>query len=218
MSPLEMAAAYTTFATGGVYTKPYAYTKVLDSNGNVVLEHQANQHRVYREDTSFLMTSMLQDVITSGTAKNKVMPIENANGEKISVAGKTGTTDDNVDKWFCGYTPYYAAAVWYGYDNRLRQTLIPRVDKPNANRIWYYVMSKIHENLPAATFNRPDTVVEMEVCASGYYATDFCREAGTTVTDLFVVGSYLTPSQDSTCPIHTAPVEETQPQDPGITG
>ena len=218
MSPLEMAAAYTTFATGGIYTKPYAYTKVLDSDGNVVLEHVANQHRVYREDTSFLMTSMLQDVITSGTAKNKVMPIQNANGENIAVAGKTGTTDDNVDKWFCGYTPYYAAAVWYGYDNRLRTTEIPKGDRNNAQLIWNDVMQKIHQDLPGAEFPIPDNIVKETVCtSSGMKATDYCKNADTDVTDYFIVGSYLTPQDDCTFHVSPTPTPEPTPTpDPNI--
>ena len=218
MSPLEMAAAYTTFATGGLYTDPYAYTKVLDSDGNVVLEHVANPHRVYREDTSFLMTSMLQDVITSGTAKNKVMPILNANGENIAVAGKTGTTDDNVDKWFCGYTPYYSAAVWYGYDNRLRTTEIPKGDRNNAQLIWNFVMQRIHTDLPGAEFVIPDNVTKETVCtASGMKATDYCKEAGTDLTDYFIVGNYLTPQND--CTYHLAPTPTPEPSptpDPNI--
>ncbi|MEE3351724.1 MAG: PBP1A family penicillin-binding protein [Saccharofermentanaceae bacterium] len=218
MSPLEMAAAYTTFATGGVYTEPYAYTKVLDSDGNVVLEHIANPHRVYREDTSFLMTSMLQDVITTGTAKNKVMPIKNANGEDIAVAGKTGTTDDNVDKWFCGYTPYYAAAVWYGYDNRLRTTEIPKGDRNNAQLIWNYVMQQIHTNLPGAEFPIPDNVTKETVCtSSGMKATQFCKDADTDITDYFIVGNYLTPKDD--CTYHLAPTPTPEPSptpDPNI--
>ena len=218
MSPLEMAAAYTTFATGGLYTDPYAYTKVLDSDGNVVLEHVANPHRVYREDTSFLMTSMLQDVITSGTAKNKVMPILNTNGENIAVAGKTGTTDDNVDKWFCGYTPYYSAAVWYGYDNRLRTTEIPKGDRNNAQLIWNFVMQRIHTDLPGAEFVIPDNVTKETVCtASGMKATDYCKEAGTDLTDYFIVGNYLTPQND--CTYHLAPTPTPEPSptpDPNI--
>ncbi len=218
MSPLEMAAAYTTFATGGMYTKPYSYTKVLDSDGNVVLEHVANPHRVYREDTAFLMTSMLQDVIIYGTAKDKVLPIKNANGESIAVAGKTGTTDDNVDKWFCGYTPYYAAAVWYGYDNRLRTTEIPKGDRNNAQLIWNFVMQKIHEDLPAAEFVMPDTIVKMTVCtSSGLKATEFCSQADTDVTDYFIVDSYLTPQQDCTFHVSPTPTPEPTPTpDPNI--
>ncbi|MBR3056521.1 MAG: PBP1A family penicillin-binding protein [Clostridiales bacterium] len=203
MSPLEMAAAYNTFASGGVYTEPYAYTKVLDSNNNVVLEHESKSHRVYREDTTFLMTSMLQDVIKSGTAAGKVHPIENENGESIAVAGKTGTTDDNVDKWFCGFTPYYAAAVWYGYDNRLRTTEIPKGDRNNAQYIWDYVMQRIHKNLPEAKFEVPDNIVRATVCSSsGLKATQFCQEAGTAIEDYFIADSYLNPQNE--CQFHKA--------------
>lgn len=218
MSPLEMAAAYTTFATGGIYTKPYAYTKVLDSDGNVVLEHVPDQHRVYREDTSFLMTSMLQDVIKYGTASGKVEPIENNDGENIAVAGKTGTTDDNVDKWFCGYTPYYAAAVWYGYENRLRTTEIPKGDRNNAQLIWNYVMQRIHKNLPGAEFVQPDNIITATVCrSSGLLATDYCKEADSDITDYFIEDSYLTPQKD--CNYHVSPTptpEPTPTPDPNI--
>lgn len=214
ITPLQMCGAFNTLASGGTYTEPYAYTKVLDSDGNMVLTCTPESHRVYSAETAFIMSDILEDVITNGTASGSVSIITNADGEYIATAGKTGTTDANLDKWFCGYTPYYCGAVWYGYDNRLRQTLIPTIDKPNANRIWYYVMSKIHQNLPGASFNRPDTVVQMEVCSSGYYATEYCRAAGTTTTDYFVVNSYLTPRQDALCPVHTAPQEENQA--PGV--
>ncbi|MCQ2517024.1 MAG: transglycosylase domain-containing protein [Saccharofermentans sp.] len=214
ITPLQMCGAFNTLASGGTYTEPYAYVRVLDSEGNMVLTSTPESHRVYSAETAFIMSDILEDVITNGTASGSVSIITNSNGEYIATAGKTGTTDANLDKWFCGYTPYYCGAVWYGYDNRLRQTLIPTIDKPNANRIWYYVMSKIHQDLPGASFNRPDTIVQMEVCTSGYYATEFCRAAGTTTTDYFVVNSYLTPREDALCPIHTATTEEEQT--PGI--
>ena len=70
----------------------------------------------------------------------------------MPTAGKTGTTDENRDKWFCGYTPYYTAAVWYGYDNRLGQTTIPEGDKRNAIRIWHDAMNSIHEGLEPLDF------------------------------------------------------------------
>lgn len=204
MSPLEMAAAYNTFSCGGVFTEPYAYTKVLDSDGNEVLTHTTKSHRVYHEETAFMMTSMMEDVIKYGTAKNKVLPIKNENGESISVAGKTGTTDNNVDKWFCGYTPYYAAAVWYGYLNRLRTTEIPKGDRNNAQVIWNYVMQRVHTNLPAASFEKPEKVIRAQVCSfSGLKATDNCRAAGCAIEDYFVKGSYLEPTRD--CTYHTAP-------------
>ncbi|MBO4474689.1 MAG: PBP1A family penicillin-binding protein [Clostridiales bacterium] len=210
MSPLEMAAAYNTFATGGIYTEPYAYTKVLDSDGNVVLEHVADSHRVYREDTSFLMSDILEDVIDSGTARGKVEHITNTNGENIAVAGKTGTTDDNVDKWFCGYTPYYAAAVWYGYDNRLRTTEIPKGDRNNAQYIWNYVMQRIHTDCPGAEFEKPDNVILLEVCtSSGLKATQYCREADAATSDYFIEDSYLTPDRD--CTFHVSPTPTPEP-------
>lgn len=212
MSPLEMASAYNTFASGGIYTSPYAYTKVLDSDGNVVLEHILDSHRVYREDTCFLMTSMLQDVINYGTAAGKVDPIKNADGETISVAGKTGTTDDNVDKWFCGYTPYYAAAVWYGYDNRLRTTEIPKGDRSNAIYIWNYVMQRIHEDLPGATFTCPDNVSRKSVCTtSGMAPNQYCNEAGTVTDDYFIDDSYLTPDKNNECTFHVSPTPTPTP-------
>ena len=217
MSPLEMAAAYATFATGGIYTEPYAYTKVLDSDNNVVLEHTANSHRVYREDTSFLMSDMLRDVIKYGTASGKVELITNVNGESISVAGKTGTTDDNVDKWFCGFTPYYAAAVWYGYDNRLRTTEIPKGDRNNAQLIWNYVMQRIHQDLPGATFQKPDNVIKLEVCtSSGLKATQLCRDAGCATEDYFIADTYLTPQDD--CTFHVPTPTPTPMPDPDGQG
>ncbi len=217
ITPLQMCGAFNTLASGGTYTEPYSYTQVLDSNDNVVLTSAPERHRVYSAETAFIMSDILEDVITNGTATGTVSIITNSSGEYIATSGKTGTTDANLDKWFCGYTPYYCGAVWYGYDNRLRQTLIPQIDKPNANRIWYYVMSRIHQDLPGASWTRPDNIVELEVCESGYWPSEYCREAHTTVTDYFVLGSYLTPTQDNVCPIHTAPEEET-PEQPGITG
>ncbi|MCQ2531610.1 MAG: PBP1A family penicillin-binding protein [Saccharofermentans sp.] len=208
ITPLQMAGAFNTLASGGTYTEPYSYTKVYDSDGNIVLESHPASHRVFSVETCFLMSDMLEDVITSGTASNHASIITNANGEYIGTAGKTGTTDDNLDKWFCGYTPYYTAAVWYGYDNRLRQTVIPQGDRSNAIRIWYYVMSRIHDDCPSVGFPKPDTIIQMEVCSSGYFATDYCREAESTTTDFFVVGKYLTPSTDNPCPVHVAPEEE----------
>ena len=208
ITPLQMCGAFNTLASGGTYTEPYAYTQVLDSNDTVVLTASPEKHRVYSTETAYIMSDILEDVITNGTATGTVSVITNSDGEYIATAGKTGTTDANLDKWFCGYTPYYCGAVWYGYDNRLRQTLIPNIDKPNANRIWYYVMSRIHQNLPGRSFTRPDTVVEMEVCDSGYYPTDMCRATGTTRTDLFVVNSYLAPHADALCPIHVEPTPE----------
>lgn len=205
MSTLEMAAAYHTFATGGTYTEPYAYTQVLDSEGNVICRPDPISYQVYSAETCFFIGDILKGVVTNSTPSNYGGQIENADDEHIDTAGKTGTTSDNVDRWFCGFTPYYSAAVWYGYDNRLRQTNIPSCDYTGAVRIWMYCMNRIHENLPGATFTKPDTIITASVCSSGYYPTDACREQGKIYTDYFVAGSYLCPRDDKPCPFHTTP-------------
>ncbi len=202
VTTLEMAAAYNTFASGGTFTQPYAYTKVLDSDGNVVLSANPTTRRVYSAETCFLMADVLKGVVTTGTPSNYGGQIKNDKGGKIDTAGKTGTTSDNIDKWFCGFTPYYSAAVWYGYDNRLRQTEIPSYDYNNAVRIWMYCMNKIHKDLPAAKFEKPDTIVTAEACSSGYTPNDACRNAMTVRSDYYVAGSSLIPDPDAPCPIH----------------
>ncbi len=205
MSTLEMAAAYHTFATGGTYVEPYAYTQVLDSDGNVICQSDPISYRVYSAETCFFIGDILKGVVTNGTPIYYGGQIENADDEHIDTAGKTGTTSDNNDKWFCGWTPYYTAAVWYGYDNRLRQTTIPKADFNSAVKIWCYCMNKIHEDLPGATFTKPDTIITASVCSSGYYPTDACREAKATIyTDYFVSGSYLCPTDNKPCPVHVA--------------
>ena len=203
ITPLQMCAAYNTLASGGTYTEPYAYTQVLDSSGNVVLQNNHASRKVFSTETCFLMSDMLEGVITDGTASGHASIIYNDAGEYIGTAGKTGTTDDNLDKWFCGYTPYYCAAVWYGYDNRLRQTVIPSGDRNNAIRIWYYVMSRIHGSCPSIGFPKPDTIVSMDVCTvSGHAPTPACYAAGTVTTDFFVTGWNTTPAADDMCQIH----------------
>ncbi|MCQ2505449.1 MAG: transglycosylase domain-containing protein [Saccharofermentans sp.] len=205
ITPLQMCGAYNTLASGGTYTEPYAYTQVLDSSGNVVLQSNPVTRKVFATETCFLVSDMMEGVITRGTAAGHAQIIHNDAGEYIGTAGKTGTTDDNLDKWFCGFTPYYCAAVWYGYDNRLRQTVIPSCDRSNAIDIWYDVMSRIHGNCPSVGFAKPDTIISMEVCTvSGHAPTEACYAAGTVTTDYFVTGWRTTPVTNDPCQIHVA--------------
>ncbi|MBR2523139.1 MAG: transglycosylase domain-containing protein [Clostridiales bacterium] len=215
VTPLEMASAYNTFASGGTYTSPYAYSRVLDSDGNVIMTPNPTTRKVYSAETCFLMADILKGVVSTGTPANYGGQITNASGEIIDTAGKTGTTSDNVDKWFCGFTPYYAASVWYGYDNRLRRTEIPSNDYNNAVRIWMYCMKRIHQDLPGARFIKPDTIVTAEACSSGYYPTDACRNAMTVRSDYYVVGSSLMPDPAVECPIHApSPTPTPLPEPP----
>jgi penicillin-binding protein 1A len=206
MTTLEMAAAYATFASGGTYTAPYGYTKVLDSEGKLVIEAKPIKYRVYSKETCFMLSDILKGVVTTGWLRHYGGQIKNAKGKQIDTAGKTGTTSDNIDKWFCGYTPYYAAAVWYGYDNRLKQTKIPKQDWYGAGRIWEYAMKAIHKDLPAATFKRPGTVVKASYCSkSGMYPNAECKKDGTIKSDYFVKGSFLMPKEDKPCKVHATP-------------
>ena len=205
MSTLEMAGAYHTFASGGTYVEPYAYNQVLDSDGNVIIKSDPISYRVYSAETCFFMGDILKGVVTTGTPSNFGGQLKGKDGKAIDTAGKTGTTSDDIDKWFCGFTPYYTAATWYGYDNRLRQTKIPSYDYNNAVKIWMWVMKKLHADLPGATFSKPKSIVRVSVCESGYYPTDACKAAGAKIyTDYFVSGSFLCPKENNPCTEHVA--------------
>ena len=155
MTTLEMAAAYHTFATGGTYVEPFAYTQVLDSEGKEIVRPTPISYRVYSEETCFLLSDILKAVVNNNTPSDwGPGQIENEDGERIDTCGKTGTTSDYIDKWFCGYTPYYTAAVWYGYDNRLKQTEIPQCDWENAILIWVWCMHQIHNIFARQTISR----------------------------------------------------------------
>lgn len=192
MTALEMSGAFATFANQGLYTEPYAYTKVYDADGKILLENRPVYKEVYKPETAFVMTSLLQGVMTTGgTAAGNAVP-------NMPTAGKTGTTDDNVDKWLCGYTPYYTAAVWYGYDNRLGKTEIPTGDRNNARRIWSDAMNKIHEGLAKRDFVKPKTVISATVCAdSGQLATPYCPKVS---SEFFIPGALMNPKDP--CTIH----------------
>ena len=179
-SPLQMAAAYAMIANGGEYIEPTFYTKVEDGNGNVILESEQETKRVMSEGNAYILSTILEAPVTgsNGTAR-----ICNISG--MDVAAKTGTTDDMKDRWLCGFTPYYAAATWFGYDT-------PEViqgfgmSNPAAN-IWSAIMTDIHEDLENATFEEPDNIVEKKICLdSGKLATDECTH---TSTEKFVEGT-----------------------------
>ncbi len=206
MSTLEMASAYTIFPNNGLYTAPYCYTEVLDVEGNVLLSYSPEFTEVLKPASAYVMISMMHDVVTSGTATSIGGYIQPG----IYTAGKTGTTDNNRDKWFCGYTPYYTASVWYGYDNKFGSTEIYRYDRSNAIKIWKDAMVKIHEGLDGAGFDKPNGVTSITICTeSGEKATQYCRDAGTTRSEIFVSGSIMNPSTD--CSLHLAPTPTPEP-------
>lgn len=149
----ELTAAYAAIANGGVYTEPILYTKIVDHDGTVILENEPETREVLKETTAFLLTDAMQDVMTKGTGTS-------ANFSGMTTAGKTGTTNDNRDSVFVGYTPYYTCAVWVGNDDN---------SEMNSNRysryIWKAAMQQIHEGLEEVEFDRPDGLTRVTVCS-----------------------------------------------------
>lgn len=221
VSPMEMASAYATFANGGVYMTPHTYTKVVDATGKVLLEVKPESRRVLSEANAYIMTSFLKEVVngSAGTGRN-------ARLSKITAYGKTGTSNDNKDKWFCGYTPYYAGAVWYGYDAK------KSVGSTNiSTQVWKKVMEKIHEGLPEASFEKPDSVTAVSVCQlTGKLSSSGCRHGkseyfarGTLPTKYCnnnhsgVVGATTGEPEESLEPTESGEPVPTESTDPSVT-
>ncbi len=187
----ELNAAYACIANGGTYIKPKLYTKVLDHDGNIILDNTIPQSRqVIKESTAFLLTNAMVDVVTVGTGGS-------VNFGGMAIAGKTGTTSDYNDVWFAGYTPYYTATTWAGFDNNVK---LSGDEKNLAKKLWRSVMAQIHEELPNEPFNIPSGIVTATVCSrSGKLPIEgLCN--GTLRTEYFAEGT--TPT--ATCDVHYA--------------
>lgn len=159
VSPYELNAAYAAIANQGLYVEPKLYTKVTDPDGNVILDNTSPKSRqVIKETTAFLLTDAMVDVVTTGTGAK-------ARFDGMAIAGKTGTSTDYHDVWFSGYTPYYTATVWTGYDNNIGMSTSSKNNESNISKaIWKAVMKRIHENLPNTQFPTPTGIVQIEIC------------------------------------------------------
>ncbi len=177
VKPIELASAYAAFANGGVYYKPYTYTKVVDSDGNVLLENTAEGKVAMSDTTAYMVTSMLESVVTNGTGTTARLPCGMPSG------GKTGTTDDEKDRWYVGFTPYYTGVVWYGYDNP--QSLSFLTYHP-CTPVWKNVMNTISQAQPIQDFAVPSGITKTNVCsATGKLPAEGC----TTIYECFKRGS-----------------------------
>ncbi len=219
---IELNAAYASIGNGGIYIEPKLYTKVVDHDGNVVLDNtEAKAKRIIKETTAFLLTSAMQDVVTSGTATS-------VNFGTTAIAGKTGTTTDYKDVWFSGYTNYYTATTWTGYDNNV--SMKDSAEKNLSKTMWRLVMSRIHEDLPYSSFATPPGIVTATVCSrSGKLPIEgLCN--GSLHSEYFEEGTVPTESCDvhysgtmcaidgcpatEFCPFKTAGVFELSPEVP----
>lgn len=186
---LEMTAAYAAIANGGKYIEPTLYTTVLDRNGNVILDKSSNKERqIIRETTAWLITDAMEDVINEGTGTQ-------AKVANMTVAGKTGTTTDNMDVWLSAYTPYYTGSIWLGFDNNNKQ--LSTAEQSTHSKLWSKIMTRVHEGLEdKEILEKPEEIIEVEVCMkSGKLPTPGLCDAHV-YTEYFVEGTEPTTSCD----------------------
>lgn len=190
---LELCGAYATIANSGLYHKPTFYTKIEDHNGKVILNNESEQAsegtRVIKSTTAWLLTSAMQDVLTKGTGKS-------ARPSNMTVAGKTGTTNDSRDTLMAGFSPYYTLAIWGGYDDNS-----PQSTTAYSNRIWRSIMTQINDGLPDPGFPAPSDIVQANVCSeSGKLPIDGVCNADPrgdkTITEYFAKGTVPTENCD----------------------
>ena len=191
MTLVKLAGAYQMFGNGGVRTEPYSYTRVEDTFGNVILEKNTVPNRVISAETATVMNRLLQEV----TGSEGTGAAANLGTMNIPVAGKTGTTDDSVDQWFVGVTPYYVGVCWLGYDSRYQTDDQGNIKYyangnpiPNSIRyssypppkIWKAIMSQVHEGVSGKSFETSNNVTAYQYCKlTGMLAGDGCTETAT---------------------------------------
>ncbi len=195
VTQLEVTAAYGAIANLGEYNKPIFYTKVLDHNGDILLENTIEPTQVLKKTSAFVLTDMMKDVVTGGGTGGKAA----FRKVKMPIAGKTGTTTNTRDLTFVGYTPYYVSGIWLGFD----QPKTIKQDHGYHMYLWRSIMETIHKNLPYKDFDSPDSMKFNYVCsASGKLAVSgLCENDvnGSTVKqDVFVAGTQPT----SYCNVH----------------
>ncbi len=196
VTQLEITAAFAAIANQGEYIKPTFYTQVLDHDGKPILENSPEPRQVLKKQTAYLLTDMMKDVITRGTggrARFKEV--------KMPVAGKTGTTTDDKDLMFVGYTPYYTAGIYLGFD---QPKPIKANDSPHLT-VWRTIMEKIHAGLKTKDFEKPEGITSASVCKkSGLLAVsglcDSDPRGSMVKSELFVAGTQPTES----CDVHVS--------------
>lgn len=214
ISPLEMCAAYGTFPNEGIRTEPIAYTKITNSNDEIILEKTAETTEVLDEGVAFIMTDMLRTVVSNGIGSS-------AGFSGQPVAGKTGTTTDNFDAWFVGFTPQYSCAVWIGNDINIELTQ----GSAAAARLWRTIMSQICAGLPYGQYpSKPDNVESQngEYYIKGTYskvaAPSTAAETSSENASSSEQSSWSWSNQPSsskpTTPSATEPTSTTSPENP----
>lgn len=183
----ELTNAYASIPAGGVFRDAFMIKRIEDSEGNIIYEHEVVDKQVYSEETAYLMTDMLKTVISHGTGTSIKSTFKNYG--KIEVAGKTGSTQNDHDAWFVGFSPEVTVGVWIGYDQP-STLLLSEGAGHRAKNIWSLIMDGAIELKPelfdTATFEKPENIISMTVSSvSGLLPSDKNRELGQLTTDLF---------------------------------
>ena len=188
VTPLEMASAYATIANDGIYIQPTFYSSIVDNRGRTVMTSKQEKRTIFSEQVAYVLKKLLQQPVdgTYGTATYCAIP-------GIDVAAKTGTTDENYDKWLCGFTPYYTAVAWFGFDQN--ETIKYNSQNP-AGIMWANVMRSIHDGFSGARFYQPSKIVTAEIC------TDTGEIARTGCTNTYIE-YFLQGTEPSQCTKHS---------------
>ena len=168
-----LTAAFASIANDGIYQKPTYYTKVLDRQGNILLESVPSQTRIIKSSSAALLTNAMEDVISSDssyyyqygiTPTGKLCQVDS-----MTLAGKSGTTTSGSDVWFIGYSPYYTCGIWSGYDDSKVLSNGTEYHKT----IWQKIMARIHADLDNKDFVFTDELESAKICSkSGLLAVD----------------------------------------------
>ncbi|MCL6459072.1 MAG: transglycosylase domain-containing protein, partial [Gorillibacterium sp.] len=194
----ELANAYASIPNQGAFIDAYMIRKITDSEGNIVFEQSVKPKRVYSEQTAYLMTDMLRTAISNGTGVSLKKTFKHY--DDIAISGKTGSTQDDGDAWFMGYTPDITVGVWVGYDDQ-KFKLESKDAKNRAKNIWSLVMDTVMDEKPQLfpnnEFVKPKNIVKMTVSSlSGLLPNEEVRKAGKLTTDIFN-SKYLPVEEDN---------------------
>ncbi len=171
-----MAGAYSTIANDGIYIEPTFFTKIMSSDGSLVMNSGQKKRRAFSEDVAFVTKKLLTEPVkgTNGTATYCAI-------KGMEVAAKTGTTNEDYDRWLCGFTNYYTAVSWFGFDLSER---IEYQGKNPAGEMWADVMKKVHSKLENSSFKETKDVVSVKICKDTFLkAKSSCKN---TYTEYFL--------------------------------
>ncbi len=199
---MQLTAAYATIANSGIYNEPVLYTKIVDPNGQIVIDNTPEQHRVLTEETSFLLTSAMADSLEETRLYDLFdSSSPEAKPDRLPAAGKSGTTTSYNDLWFVGYTPYYTMGIWSGFDDNAK---FNKEDNRDFHKsIWKKIMDEITVELPYKEFTTPPDIIEARICSkSGELAGSACALDPREVirTEYFVSGT----EPSTICSVHSS--------------